>query len=48
MAPGAAGQSMWSRLYEPAKRQAGVKLKEETCAETAAKAVAMMADAKLL
>ena len=36
------------RVYEPAKRQAGVKIKEETCEESVLKAVAMMADAKVL
>ena len=36
------------KVCEPAKRQAGVKLKEETCEETVAKAIAMMADAKVL
>ena len=33
---------------EPPKRQAGVKLQEKEAAEAAAKAVAMMADAKVL
>ena len=33
---------------EPAKRQAGVKINEETAAESAIKAVDMMAAAKLL
>lgn len=36
------------RVYEPAKRQAGVKVKEETCADSALKVVAMMVDAKVL
>ncbi|WP_186566991.1 electron transfer flavoprotein subunit beta/FixA family protein [Lawsonibacter celer] len=36
------------KVYEPAKRQAGVKIKEETCADSAIKAVGMMAEAKLL
>ena len=47
VAPGAAGSHV-VKVYEPAKRQAGVKLKEETCEETVAKAIAMMADAKVL
>ena len=47
VAPGAAGSHV-VKVYEPAKRQAGVKIKEETCEETVAKAIAMMADAKVL
>lgn len=36
------------KVFEPAKRQAGVKINEETAAESAIKAVDMMAAAKLL
>lgn len=36
------------KVFEPAKRQAGVKIKEETAADSAIKAVEMMAAAKLL
>ena len=35
------------KVYEPAKRQAGVKIKEETVEESVAKAIAMMAEAKV-
>lgn len=47
VAPGTAGSHV-VKVYEPAKRQAGVKIKEETCEESVAKAIAMMADAKVL
>ncbi|HCM22974.1 MAG TPA: electron transfer flavoprotein subunit beta [Ruminococcaceae bacterium] len=36
------------KVFEPSKRQAGIKIKEETCADSALKAVGMLADAKLL
>ncbi len=36
------------KVYEPVKRQAGVKIRNETCADSAVKAVNMMAAAKLL
>lgn len=36
------------KVFEPAKRQAGLKINEETAAESAIKAVDMMAAAKLL
>ncbi|MBU5460798.1 electron transfer flavoprotein subunit beta/FixA family protein [Anaerostipes sp. MSJ-23] len=35
------------KLYEPAKKEAGVKIQEETEEDSALKAVAMMADAKV-
>lgn len=35
------------KVFEPAKKEAGVKIKEETVEETVAKAVAMMSDAKV-
>lgn len=34
--------------YEPSKREAGIKIKEETCADSALKAIAMMAEAKVI
>lgn len=34
--------------YEPLKREAGIKIKEETCADSALKAIAMMAEAKVI
>ena len=35
------------KLYEPAKKEAGIKIQEETPEDSAIKAVAMMADAKV-
>ena len=35
------------KLYEPAKKEAGIKIQEETEEDSALKAVAMMADAKV-
>ena len=35
------------KLYEPAKKEAGIKIQEETPEDSAMKAVAMMADAKV-
>lgn len=35
------------KVYEPAKKEAGVKIKEQTVEETVAKAVGMMIDAKV-
>ena len=34
-------------IYEPAKKEAGIKIQEETPEDSAIKAVAMMADAKV-
>ena len=36
------------KVYEPAKKSAGVKIKEETNEESALKAFAMLVDAKVL
>ena len=35
------------KLYEPAKKEAGITIQEETPEDSAMKAVAMMADAKV-
>ena len=35
------------KLYEPPKKEAGIKIQEETAQDSALKAVAMMADAKV-
>ena len=35
------------KLYEPPKKEAGIKIQEETAQDSAFKAVAMMADAKV-
>lgn len=45
--PGKSGVQV-VKTYEPPKRKAGLKVKEETCADSAIKVVGMMADAKLL
>lgn len=34
--------------YEPPKREAGIKIQEETCADSALKAIAIMAEAKVI
>ena len=36
-----------TKVYEPAKKEAGVKIKEETVEETVAKAIGLMAEAKV-
>ena len=36
-----------AKVYEPAKKEAGVKIKEETVEETVAKAIGLMAEAKV-
>jgi electron transfer flavoprotein beta subunit len=36
------------RLYEPPKKQAGIKIQEETVADSTIRAVAIMAEAKVL
>ena len=36
------------KVYEPPKKQAGIKIQEETVADSVIKAVAIMAEAKVL
>ena len=36
------------KLYEPPKKQAGIKIQEETVADSTIRAVAIMAEAKVL
>ena len=36
------------KLYEPPKKQAGVKIQEETVADSTMRALAMIAEAKVL